>query len=169
MADGPANTTVNGREVSYVELGVKVHADGDLTFPVDDLKDISWQSTKAIGKAGGPGGAFTRRTRGRKTFTCSAILYRSGLLNIKKQLGDIAEQNGLIGPDGEILWGEVESTIQITFSYLDSDAFQSIELVRAKFIDEAEKSSEGEAAQEAAMGIDVMNIFEIIGGKRYAL
>lgn len=169
MADGPANTTVNGREVSYVELGVKVHADGDVTLGLDDIKDISWQTSKAKGKAGGPGGAFTRRTTGRKTFTCGAILYRSGLLALKKGLGDIAEERGLIGPDGEILWGEVESTIQVTFSYLDSDAIQSVELVRAQWIDEAEKSSEGEAAQEAAMGIDVMNIFEVIGGKRYAL
>lgn len=169
MADGPSNTTVNGSEVSYVELGVTVHAEGDLTFPVDDLKEISWQSTKAAGKAGGPGRLFTRRTSGRVTFTCGCILYRSGLLNLKDQLGRIAEQNGMIGDEGELLWGEVECTIQITFSYKKSDAFQSVELIRAKFIDESETCSEGEAAQEAALGIDVMNIVETIGTKRLAL
>jgi hypothetical protein len=169
MADGPVNTTVNGREVSYVNLGVQLHAEGDLTFPVDDLKDISWQSTVTVGKAGGPGGSFTRRTTGRTAYTCSCILYRSGKLQLIKQLGDIAEARGLTGPDGEIFWGRVESTIQVTFSYLDSDAFQTVELVRARFVDDSEKSSEGEAAQESALGIDVMKIFEVIGGKRYAL
>jgi hypothetical protein len=172
MADGPANTTVNGREVSYLQLGVKAHVEGDdgPTIELSDLKEINWGSTKAVGKAGGPGGVFTRRTlSGRKTFTAGLILYRSGLLNLKAQLGAIAESRGLIGPDNEILWGDVECTIQLTFSYPDSDALQSIEIIRTTFIDESETCTEGEAAQEAPVAMDPMNIFEIIGGKRYAL
>jgi len=161
--------TVNGREVSFVELGVTAHVDGGISVELDDLKDISWQSSNTTGKAGGPGGAFTRRTTGRTTYTCSCILYRSGKLGLIKQLGDIAEQRGLIGDEGEILWGRVVCTIQVTFSYVGEDAIQTVELRRSRFIDDSEKSSEGEAAQEAAMGIDTMKVVEIINGKAYAI
>jgi hypothetical protein len=169
MADGPEGTTVNGREVSYVELGVKVHVDGGATLALNDLKGISWQTTNTVGKSGGPGGAFTRRTTGRNSYTCGCILYRSGKLQLIKDLGDIAEAAGYIGGDGEILWGRVVVTIQLTFSYVGEDAFQSVEIVKARFVDDSEKSSEGEAAQEAAMVIDALKIFDIIGGKRYAI
>jgi hypothetical protein len=177
MADGPDNTTVNGREVSYVQLRVRAHVEGGgggdddgPTLEMPDIKDINYASDKATGKAGGPGSRFTRRTLGgRKTFSAGMTLYRSGALALKKGLGDIAEARGLIGDDGEIEWGDVEVTYQMTFSYKDADAFQSIEIRQCTVINESETCAEGEAAQEVAYTLDPMNIVEKIGGKYYAI
>jgi hypothetical protein len=172
MADGPDNTTVNGREVSYLQLSVNAHVEGDdgPTIELSDLKEISYGATKAVGKAGGPGSRFTRRTLGgRKTFTGGLILYRSGLVKLKKQLGDVAEARGLVDEEGVIQWGDVECTIQMTYSYRDSDALQTIEIRQTTFIDESETCTESEAAQEVPVALDPMNIVEKIGGKYYAI
>jgi hypothetical protein len=162
----PENTTVQGREVSYVQLKVRFHVDGDgPTLEANDLKEVSWQWTKATGKAGGPGTDFTRRTiGGRKTYTAGMILYRSGLLAYKHALGQIAKQRGLIDPNnGRLMWDDVEHTVQVTFSFVDEDPVQSVELRRCTVLDEAETSTEGEAAQEATLALDPMEVLEKIG------
>lgn len=171
MADAPENTTVQGREVSYVQLRVRFHVDGDgPTLEANDIKEIAWDAQKATGKAGGPGSRYTRRTvGGRKTFTASMILYRSGALAYKHGLGQIAKARGMIGDEGELQWGDVEHTVQITFSYKDEDAFQSIELRQTTAIGESETCTEGEAAQETAITLDPMNILEKIGQDYYGI
>ena len=166
MGDGPYNTTVNGKEVSYYNLRVTAAVGGEdgPTISMPDLKDISWQSTSAFGKAGGPGRRFTRRTQGgRVTYTNSCIMYRSGLLALKTQLADLAIARGLVDEDGDALWNLVECTIVVTFSYLAEDVVQKVELQRSVFNDENEKCSEGEAAQEVTLGIDSMKNREKIG------
>lgn len=168
----PQPVFVQGREVSYVELDATVHVQDGAGPSIDlsDLKSINWSSQTTVGKAGGPGRFFTKRTSGRTVYAAACTLYQGGLTSLIKQLGPVAKERGLVDPDdGAILWGQVVCNLGIDFSYLGEDEIRKVRLKEFRFIGDDESSDEGEAAQEAALTLDPMKVTRVIDGEEYAL
>jgi hypothetical protein len=163
--EGPVRT-VNGREVGYFNLGVTALVQGEdgQALELTDIQAVNYQTTRTIGKAGGPGAVRrTRRTRGGRTYTNSIVFYRSGWISFKAQLAAIALARGIVDGDGDSLYGEVSFTVSLTYSWLDDEAIQEIQLVDSQVGDESEAVAEGEAPNQVTIGLDTMKNREKIG------
>lgn len=167
--EGPRRT-VNGREVGYFNLGVTALIQGEdgQALTLTDVQAVNYQTTRAVGKAGGAGSIRrTRRTRGARTYTNSMVMYRSGWISLKAQLSQIAEARGLVDDDGDTLYGEVSFTVNLVYSWLDDEAIQEIQLVDTQVIDESEAPAEGEAPNQVTIGLDSMKNREKVGAGKW--
>jgi len=164
----PGEQYIQGKEVSFSEVKATAHVPGGESFEMTDWKDITWKTAVTVGKTRSRG-TPNRRTSGISDFTAAAIFYRGGKIAVINQLAIIAEANDLIRDGDMVMWGMVEFDLEITFSYPGEDQISTIVLEGCRFIDDDEKSSEGEAPQEAALTIDPMNIYELINGRKCVL
>ncbi len=90
-------------------------------------------------------------------------MYRSGWLRLKTRLSNIALSRGLVDGDGDTLYGEVSFTLNLSYSWLDDEAIQTIQLQDTQVIDESEAVAEGEAANQIAIGLDTIKNREKVG------
>jgi hypothetical protein len=164
--DGPRRT-VKGREVGYFNLkgNLLVQGENGPALDMPDIQAVNYQSTRTPGKAGGPGSIRrTRRTRGARTYTNSMVMYRSGWVTLKQRLHQIAKERGLVDERGDTLYGEVSFTLKLTYSWLDDEAIQVIQLFDSQIIDESEAVAEGEAPNQITIGLDTIVNREQMGG-----
>jgi hypothetical protein len=167
MATEGPKRFVNNREVGYFNLDATALIQGEdgPALTLTDVQAVNYQSTRAVGKAGGAGSIRrTRRTRGARTYTNSIVFYRSGWLAFKEQLSAVAEERGLIDDDGDSLYGEVSFTVNLVYSWLDDSAIQEIQLVDTQVIDESEAVAEGEAPNQITAGLDTIKNREKVAG-----
>lgn len=157
--------TLNGRAVSWAEIGITINVLGGVTAPTIDIKSIDHESTVDVGEQrGASGGQVIKQTTGQGSYSASATFYRDGMRDLKKALLAAATTAGFVNRRGQVQLSKVRFDVVITHDWEDDPEIYVVKLLGCRVTKDSGKHAEGTDPETVDIDLKPLSIVEIING-----
>lgn len=150
--------TVNGDACSWADISVDLTILGGQNLSLTDVQSIKWKRDVEVGeKRGTSGGRVTATTAGSLKQESSAVLYRSGVIDLITALAAVAPRRG-----NQAIISAVRFTIVIQHTPLGDTRVYTTRLKGCRFLGDADDMKEGSDADVLELTLNAIEIVNVL-------
>jgi hypothetical protein len=160
-----AYPVLNGVEPSWADIAVTATVSGGELIQMSDISAIKWaRKVEAGKKKGTSGGRVMGRTVGEQTNETGFTLYRFGYRSLIRSLAKVAPSRG-----NQKLISLVYFDIMIQHSVPDDLEIYQTKIKGCRLMSDSDDMKEGTDADQIEIGLDPMEIVNILDGEEITL
>ncbi len=157
--------TVNEITPSWSDIGITINVDVGQTLETIDYQGVKFASKVEVGaQRGTSGGRVMKRTQGSKTDEASLTMYKSGLRALQKALAEVAPKRG-----NQVLVSLVTFDVLVQWTPVGETEIYTTKIKGCRLLERSEDAKEGNDAAIVEVGLNPMEIVDVIDGQEVML